>query len=172
MKQVCRVALLCVLALAFDSASALAQDQVFFVVRHAERADGGASGQTMAGADPDLSEAGHARASRLADMLRDAGVQQIFTTEYRRTKQTGAPLAEKLNLQPVITTSKDVDTLIERLRATKGATLVIAHSNTLPQIVKGLGVSTPITVGEEDYGDLFIIVRPGTGEATLIRMKY
>ncbi len=170
MKQECRILLLCVLTLAVDAASAHAQDQVVFLVRHAERADIGMASQ--AGADPDLSAAGHARAGRLADILRDAGVQQIFTTEYRRTKQTGAPLAEKLNLQPVVITSKEVDTLIERLRAAKGSSLVIGHSNTMPQIAKALGVSPSISLGEEDYSDLFVIVRPPSGESTLIRLKY
>jgi len=170
MKQACRIAWLCVLVLALSAASAGAQDQVFFVVRHAERADSGMSSQ--AGADPELSDAGHARARRLADMLRAAGVQQIFTTEYRRTRQTGEPLAETLKLQPVVVTAKESDRLIERLRAAPGASLVIGHSNTMPQILKGLGISAPITLAEQDYSDLFVVVRRSSGEATLIRLKY
>jgi phosphohistidine phosphatase SixA len=170
MKQACRITWLCVLALALAGASALADDQIFFVVRHAERADDGMSSQ--AGADPELSEAGHARARRLAEMLRDTGIQQIFTTEYRRTRQTGEPLAETLKLQPVVVTAKGSDTLIERLHAAKGASLVIGHSNTMPEILKGLGVSAPITLGEQDYGDLFVVVRRASGEATSIRLKY
>ena len=71
------------------------------VVRHAERADGGAgasTGMTGAPADPLLSAAGEARATKLATMLADSGVKAIFTTEFRRTQDTGKPLAAKLGL--------------------------------------------------------------------------
>jgi broad specificity phosphatase PhoE len=74
---------------------AVANGQMVIVVRHAERADDGASAATsMAGSpDPELSEVGKARAQKLATMLADAGVVAIYTTEYRRTKDTAAPLA-------------------------------------------------------------------------------
>ena len=61
-----------------------------FLVRHAERADAGMAAAKMAGRDPDLSDAGKARANALAAMLKDARITAIFTTEYKRTRQTGA----------------------------------------------------------------------------------
>ncbi len=36
--------------------------------------------------------------------------------------------------------------------------LVIGHSNTLPEIIKALGISSPIAIGESDYSDLFLVV--------------
>jgi broad specificity phosphatase PhoE len=177
MKHISRIALLCVVALALDAGPALAQDQVFFIVRHAERADNAPQPTRrtrhppMMESDPALSPAGHARAKRLADILRDAGVAQIVTTGYLRTKQTAAPLAQRLNLQPV-TAPADVGALIDLLRAERRTTLVIGHSNTVPQIVKGLGVPTDVTLREQDYDDLFIVVRDTSGVATMIRMKY
>src|SRR5262249_39239458 len=60
-------------------AVAFAQKLVF-VVRHAERADAGMQAQT----DPPLSAAGEARAQRLAAMLADTGVKDIFATEFKR----------------------------------------------------------------------------------------
>src|SRR6185437_4091132 len=62
---------------------AAAQDAIF-VVRHAERAD--------ASADSPLSPEGEARAARLAALLKDAGITRIYTTDRKRTIQTGAPL--------------------------------------------------------------------------------
>ena len=49
-------------------------------------------------ADPDLSEAGRARAASLATALKDAGIVAIFTTEFKRTQQTAEPLAKALGL--------------------------------------------------------------------------
>src|SRR5215471_13384013 len=74
----------------FMPAVAFAQKLVF-VVRHAERADAGMQAQT----DPPLSAAGEARAQKLAAMLADAGVKDIFATEFKRTQNTTKPLAMK-----------------------------------------------------------------------------
>src|SRR5438045_7579771 len=63
-----------------------AQSTIFFV-RHAEKAGGG-------GDNPDLSEAGRARAESLATVLKDADISAIYTTELKRTQQTAAPLAK------------------------------------------------------------------------------
>src|SRR5690606_22627139 len=63
------------------------------VVRHAERADAGAGER-----DPALSQAGSARAHALAEVAADAGVTAILATQYRRTRQTAEPLAERLGL--------------------------------------------------------------------------
>ena len=51
-----------------------AAQQTIFIVRHAERADGGAGVSPTMDADPDLSEAGRARAASLATVLKDAGI--------------------------------------------------------------------------------------------------
>ena len=58
--------------------------------RHAERADSGAGGMAS---DPPLSAAGRARAESLAAMLKDTKLTAIFTTEFKRTQETAAPVA-------------------------------------------------------------------------------
>jgi broad specificity phosphatase PhoE len=65
--------------------------KLVFVVRHAERADAGMQAQN----DPPLSAAGEARAQKLAAMLADSGVKDIFATEFKRTQDTAKPLAMK-----------------------------------------------------------------------------
>jgi broad specificity phosphatase PhoE len=175
MSRVRTLATLTLVVLALEASAAAAQDRVFFVVRHAERADNGqpVAGATMMEADPDLSPAGHARAKSLAAMLAEAGIRQIFTTEYRRTRQTAAPIAERLQIEPLMTAARETATLVERLRAVSGPVLVVGHSNTIPDIIRALGVSTPVRLQDQDYGDLFIIVARGTAAApTLIRLKY
>ena len=171
-KRVLAAAFACMLIL--EPSAQGASDRIIFVVRHAERADAlGAAGQPMVtDADPPLSRAGHTRARRLASMLRSANVTHIFTTEYLRTRQTAAPLAEALHLEVVNIPAKDVNALVARLRETNGTTLVVGHSNTVPQLLKELGVATAVTIGERDFDNLFVVVRAPSGESTLVRLRY
>jgi broad specificity phosphatase PhoE len=161
---------LTILLLFLAPAVASAQ-KIVIVVRHAERADGGA-GASMAGApaDPLLSAAGEARAAKLAGMLEESGITAIVVTEFRRTQDTARPIAAKLALTPEIVKAADTQELLSRLR-TKHANdvvLVVGHSNTIPGIVKGL-TGRDVTVADSQYGDLFFVV-PASG--TVSRVKY
>lgn len=160
--------ILCAALLLAGASSAFAQATVF-VVRHAERADsGGPTGGTMA-ADPDLSAAGRARAESLATVLKDAGIVVVFATEFKRTQQTAAPLAKATGLS-VTTAPTETAALVEIVKATIGNVLVVGHSNTVPELIKALGVTTPVTVGDAEYDNLFI-VRTGD-KPSVIRLHY
>jgi len=163
-----------VCALLLLSAASAAAQQTIFVVRHAERADAAAAAAGMAapGADPPLSTAGRERAARLASMLRSAAITTIFTTEFRRTQETAAPLAAQLKLTPSVSASKDPTPIVSRLRQANGNVLIVGHSNTVPELLKGLGIKDEITIPDTEYDNLFIVVRPLTGEPTLIRLRY
>jgi broad specificity phosphatase PhoE len=150
-------------------AAPAAAQQVIFVVRHAERADTADGGAAMMAADPDLSAAGKARAESLAAMLKDARIGAIYTTQYKRTKQTADPLARALGLTPVEVNSRDVAAVIEKLKAGENA-LIVGHSNSVGAVIKGLGVAEPVTLSDDDYDNLFIVVR---GEkSTLVRLHF
>jgi broad specificity phosphatase PhoE len=142
--------------------------KLVFVVRHAERADGAAP-QMQGQADPPLSDAGEARAAKLARMLADAGVKAIYVTEFRRTQDTARPLAARLGLAAQRVSSRDSGALIAELRSehANDIVLVVGHSNTVPVIIKALG-GPEVTIAEEEYDNLFIVV-PGTGAMTRIR---
>ena len=160
--------------LVFSSAAAAAE-QLIFVVRHAERADGGAgvaTGGMMAPNDPPLSEAGAERAKRLAAMLASADVKHVFTTEFQRTRGTAAPLAEKAGITPAVVSSRDAASLLRQVRTASGNALIVGHSNTVPDVLKQLGVAAPITIADDEYDNLFVVVRPASGEPTLIRLRY
>jgi phosphohistidine phosphatase SixA len=146
--------LLLVLLCAF-AAAASAEPPTIFLVRHAERADAGGAPQN----DPDLSEAGRGRAAALAETLRDAKISAIYVTEFRRTQETARPLAEKLKIQPVIIPAKEAARLFATLKSAKGNVLVVGHSNTVPEIMRALGVAAPPVLGERDYDDLFLLTR-------------
>ena len=51
-------------------------------------------------------------------------------------------------------------------------TLVVVHSNTVPAILKSLGHAPVVTVGEEDFDNLFIVTMQPSGAPTLVHLKY
>ena len=153
----------------FVPAVASAQQTVIFV-RHAERADGGAAmAPGAAPADPLLSAIGKARAARLATMLADAGIKAIYASEFRRTQDTGKPLAAKLGLTVQAVSGKDTAALVAKVKAhnAKDVILVIGHSNTVPDAIKALG--GPIVTMRDDEYDAMYILTPATGVIMLIR---
>ena len=166
----CIVALVSRLLLAFIVVLALAQSaraqEAIYIVRHAERLD--------QSTDSPLSTDGVGRAHRLRDMLRDAGVTHIFTSDLQRTIETAKPLAEALRLAPQQLPGADVRPLAARLRALTphDRALVVGHSNTLPELLRALNVTAPVTIGDTDFGNLFIVVPQKDAPPLLLRLKY
>jgi len=154
-------------------APSVAEAQMVIVVRHAERADGGAgapgAAAMTAAPDPELSAAGKARAQALAAMLKDAGITAIYTTEFRRTIDTALPLSDELKIVSTTVPARDQATLTAALKAhSNGAVLVVGHSNTVPAIIKALG-GPDVTLADSEYDSLFFVAPDGT--TTRIRFR-
>jgi probable phosphoglycerate mutase len=122
-----------------------------FVVRHAEKA-------TTGGDDMDLSDAGRARAESLATLLKDAEISAIYTTEFKRTQQTAAPVAKALRIDPAVIPAKDTAALLTKLRGATGNVLIVGHGNTIPELIKALGIAAPINIAENEYDNLFVVL--------------
>jgi phosphohistidine phosphatase SixA len=149
---------------------AAAQEPIIFVVRHAERAESKSGSRSTSPNDPGLSEAGRARAAALATILKDANITAIYATEYQRTQLTAAPLAKTTGVGISIVPGKETASLVAKLKQEPGHVVVIAHSNTIPEILKGLGIKTPINVGDSAYDNLFVVINNGTPQ--LIHLHY
>jgi broad specificity phosphatase PhoE len=142
------------------------------VVRHAEK--------QAEGADPELTQAGEARADSLAGLLRDAPVSAVLVTQYRRTVLTAAPVIEGHAPETVrLPVSSDeiqehADLIRDRILADyAGATvLVVGHSNTVPAIVESFGPWTVEALSESDYDRLFVINHRPETRSSLIRARY
>lgn len=131
------------------------QARTIYLIRHADKVSDDV--------DAPLSEAGRVRAACLANTLRDANIQQIFTSELQRTQQTAAPLAEKFRLKPVAIPLSKTDDLIEALRSSKAANvLVVWHDATLPRILLALGAPEITPIAHTEY-DRFFILTFGAG---------
>lgn len=124
---------------------------VIFVVRHAEKASTG-------GKDPDLSPEGLKRADALAHMLKDSRITAVFVTEFKRTQETAAPAAGTAQVTPTIVPANDIGALTEKLRASTGNALVVGHGNTIPELLKALGIATPVSIPEDDYTEIFAVL--------------
>lgn len=146
--------LLTVLLLA-SACRADAQAAPIHVMRHLD---------TPAGVpDPDLTEQGRRNAARLDAWFKGKPLAAIYVTDFKRTRQTVAPLAARLGLSPKTYDPRDTPGLVAALRRERGPVLVVGHSNTVPDIVEQAGGARPAPLSHPDFGDLWI-VRDGTTE--------
>jgi phosphohistidine phosphatase SixA len=162
-------------ALLLFLAAPVSAQQTIFIVRHAERADSPVPSGTpmMASAtDPPLSAGGNERAARLATMLRSANIRYVYATEFLRTRQTAAPTAQAQHLDLVSRAANNPDAIVTEVRQLRGSVLIVGHSNTVPGLLKGLGIKDDITIADNEFDNLFVVVRPEAGEPTLVRIRY
>jgi broad specificity phosphatase PhoE len=121
-----------------------------YLVRHAEKVDDSR--------DPELSDAGRARAVALTEFFAEIHVDAVFATEYQRTRDTVAGIAQARDLEVTVHPARDSAGLAEKLTAMDGQTTVIAgHSNTVPAIIAALGGPT-LEIDHSDYENLFLVV--------------
>lgn len=122
---------------------------VVYLVRHAEKAD--------QGDDPGLTPTGQSRARRLVLMLRGAGLTHVHTTDYARTRETAAPVANALGLDAVLYDPRDLAGFAAELKATPGRHLVVGHSNTTPELVRLLGGAPAGPMSEHEYDRVYVL---------------
>ena len=136
------------------------------VVRHAEKAD--------QSADPVLSAEGTARAESLARALASLDVKAVYVTQYQRTALTAAPRSKTAGLKAIQVHSDASAELVERMKKEHplDVVLTVGHSNSVPRILKLLGATENIQLGDNDYDNLFIVVPAASGPPTLLRLKY
>lgn len=139
-----------------------------FIVRHAEK---------ETGKDPLLTAAGNTRAGDLVRTLQNEGIQKIYVSQYKRTQNTGDSLRLQLKIDTVHYAADTIcDNLINAImeHSDFGKTiLIIGHSNTLPQIIRKLGVADyPYgDIPDNEFDNLFEITYKKE-KAKLKKMKY
>ena len=126
-----------------------AWSQTIYLVRHAEKVDDSR--------DPALSLQGQKRALDLALHLRDAEIKKIYVTEFRRTQKTAEVLATQINVAAQVLPAKEIQKLVAALKSETDNVLVVAHSNTLPDILKALGATKVIPLADNEYDRLVLV---------------
>ena len=126
------------------------EEPSFYVMRHLHKA---------AGADPGLTEEGMRCADRLADLLARRGIGAVYASTTNRARDTAAPLAARLAIGVDEYDPRDTAGLVARVRAEPGSVLVVGHSNTVPDIVEGLGGARPEALAEDRYGEVWRVSR-------------
>ena len=102
--------------------------------------------------------------------MKDSQVTSVFVTELKRTQETAAPTAKAAHVTPTVIPANDIGALVEKLRALNGNALVVGHGNTIPELLKALGIATSVSVPEDDYSEIFVVMTGDT--AQLLRLHY
>ena len=111
-----------------------------YLVRHAEK-------HLDQGRDPELTEAGATRSKRWADVFSNQTLDNVYSTNTKRTLSTALPIAESQNTQVKLMEAMPTN-LPELISTHQGKSiLMVGHSNTLPSLVNAM-------IGEERYSDL------------------
>jgi broad specificity phosphatase PhoE len=145
---------------------------VVLIVRHAEKASDAE--------DSPLTEAGAERSRALVRVAEAAGVSAIYTTQFKRNRDTAQPLSEQVKVSVTELPIKDLQnpgdygkTLARDITEKHAGqtVLVVGHSNTIPLILEAL-TGRPAPVDHAEYGDLFIVTVPPSGPPGVIKAQY
>ncbi len=110
------------------------------------------------GTDPGLTAEGARQAALLPGWFaKRKAPRAIYVSTFRRSRETAAPLAAKLGLEPRVYDPSDSGALAASVLAERGPVLVVGHSNTVPEIVERLGGVRPGPIAHERHGDIWRI---------------
>lgn len=141
---------------------------VYYLVRHAEK---------DTGSDPVLTKAGYLRSGDLYRAMKGTKIQKIFVSQYRRSRLTADSLVAYHGTDTVHymadASGDGLFSKLELLSPGAGAVLIIGHSNTIPQIIRRLGVSAfhLKEIPDHEYDNLYI-VKPVKRDMKLVQRKY
>ena len=142
--------------------------KTFYIVRHAEKDTGN---------NPAISITGKKRAGDLYRILKNKKIDLIFVSKFRRSGMTADSLRIYKNIDTLhYSADATSDLLFKKILSSAGKAkniLIIGHSNTLPSIIKKLGVENYLQkdIPDTEYDHLFI-VKYKKGKAILQSKKY
>ncbi|MDK2126944.1 SixA phosphatase family protein [Parachitinimonas caeni] len=148
-------------------------DTEIILVRHADKASDDP-------VDPSLSSQGDARAKALAKVMQYSGLQQIFSSQYRRTRQTALAVAETHGLmveeRPI--NAENAESYAQQLASEirekhLGKTiLIVNHSDVVPDLVAQLTGLRIEPIAETEYDRLITLRLPAQGAPRLLQSRY
>ncbi len=139
--------------------TSVAQDKTIVLVRHAER-----DGTMTSTPDPPLSAEGKERAERLAQVIKKYKPHEIFSTDFKRTRDTAAPIAAKRHkVLQIYDATKAQDLIDKMMKSTTEHYLIVGHSNTIPMLANLLAKKEVFRqLLETEYGVIWVVkIRKG-----------
>jgi len=139
-----------------SNADEAASGYSLLLVRHAEKTSGGF--------DPELTDYGQSRAQFLAGWRSALNVRTIWSSDFKRTRNTVRPLADKLGLDIYIYDPGNQYYLVDDLLTAKVNAVVVGHSNTIPALAAMLCKCEVAPMEDTEYERAFLIEK--TGDST------
>ena len=113
------------------------------------------------------------RAAALANLLQDASIERIYSTDFLRTRDTATPLASRLGLPVMIYDWDALDALAAELKKPGRRSLVVGHSDTTPELVGILGGDPGPPMDEQaEYDRLYVVTIAGDGSVSTELRRY
>ena len=126
-----------------------------YIVRHAEKTQGEHPQR-----DNPLTAKGHARSRALSELLQSVDLAAIYTTKWRRCRDTVAPIAQRQDIKPAVYRAMNAaeDVVPDVLSQHQGrSVLIVGHSNTVTGIARAFGAEAEFELTDADYSDLLVV---------------
>jgi phosphohistidine phosphatase SixA len=146
---------------ACTTAPASKDNYTLYLVRHAEK-------QADGSRDPELTEAGTQRSENLARWFEDKDIRDVWSSDYKRTRDTAKPAVSRLGLKLKIYDPRDLNALSETLLRNQNNALIVGHSNTTPELARLLcNCIVVIEDMDESEYDRLIIISIGSSDTQI-----
>ncbi|MBE9550088.1 MAG: histidine phosphatase family protein [Proteobacteria bacterium] len=131
--------------------TAAISSQTILLLRHAEKMSDVK--------DPPLTESGHNRANCMAGWLVkqpfSKDIKVIYSSNYRRTLETAAPLATHLGVSIRLYDPRKLQGIAEELTTSGESAVIVGHSNTTPMLAGILSEQEITQMEETDYNSFW-----------------
>jgi 2,3-bisphosphoglycerate-dependent phosphoglycerate mutase len=134
-----------------------------YLIRHAEK--------QLNIDDPALTRCGKFRAKQIASMLENANIRKIYSTSYKRTMATAAPLAQQQKLAVKNYAPNKLEQFAWQLTKEKQNTVIFGHSNTTPQLAALLSQTKVKPISEKQYRGIYQVVISGKDRHLTLLMQ-
>lgn len=127
------------------------QATVFIIIRHGEKENNGKN--------PHLSEAGKNRAKNLAELLKNSKIDNAYSTDYFRTRETVENLVSDKKLEvKIYNPSKISDFVKNELVFNQSKNIISGHSNTNPLLLNEIcKVNFYKDIPDAKFSDIYIV---------------
>lgn len=158
------------LFVSLSSATPGSKETTIYIVRHAEK-----DTSNSKNSDPGLNNEGKERVKALNKFLKKETISAVFSTNYKRTIQTVAPVAQRNGLPLKTYEANEPMKIVQLIKSEflNHKTLIVGHSNTILELIKAFGVTPPFNkLNDNDYDLIFMITINKTGDTSLIVRRF